>query len=220
MTPLIALVALLHMLVPIYWLGGDLGAFYGSNFLRDPKRSVDERMLALKILNNVDMAPRTALILALPTGFTLGWMKGWLPVGGDMVALLWLGGLLWLSIAWGVHLRHGPAGAGLKKIDMGIRYVVLAGLVGVGGLGVAGQIAIPLFIALKLLVLAACMTLGLIVRRQLVPLFPAIITMKQTGPTPESNAAIDRVLGQTKPTVMVLWVFVLIACWLGLATPV
>lgn len=215
-----ALAALIHLLVPIYWLGGDLGAFYGSNFLRDPTRSMAERMLALKILNNIDMAPRTALILAFPSGFTLGWMKGWLPVEGDIVALIWLASLLWLSIAWGVHLRHGPAGAGLKKIDIAIRYVVLLALVGCGAAGLTGKLALPLFISLKLLVLAACITIGLIVRRQLVPLFPAIISMRAYGPTPESDAAISRVLGQTKPTVMVLWGFVLLACWLGLATPV
>ena len=102
---------------------------------------------------------------------------------------------------------------------MAVRYVVLAGLVGCGAAGLAGKLALPLFIALKMLALAACITLGLVVRRQLVPLFPAIIAMRQNGPTPDSDAAIDKVLGQTKPTVMVLWVFVLGACWLGLATP-
>ena len=45
----IALLTLLHILIPIYWLGGDLGAFYGSGFLLDPKRTVPERMLSLKI---------------------------------------------------------------------------------------------------------------------------------------------------------------------------
>jgi hypothetical protein len=81
----VALLALLHLLIPVYWLGGDLGAFYSSRFMIDPARTVPERMMALKILNNIDMAPRTTLILAFPTGFTLAVAKGWidLPVSAS-----------------------------------------------------------------------------------------------------------------------------------------
>ena len=94
----ISLLAFLHLLIPIYWLGGDLGAFYGSTFMTDPKRSVAERMMALKILNNIDMAPRTALILALPTGVMLGWAKGWLTVPVAVVVALVLACLAWLVL--------------------------------------------------------------------------------------------------------------------------
>jgi hypothetical protein len=215
----LALLTLLHLLVPIYWLGGDLGAFYGSRFMVDPARTVPERMMALKILNNIDMAPRTTLILAFPTGFTLAVAKGWLDLPPAAVAVAWLAFLGWLALAWAVHLKHGPAGQGLKRIDIAVRYVVLATLVAAGGAGLAGAIALPLFIALKLLVLAGCITIGLIVRRQLVPLFPAIIALRQNGPTPEGDAAIRAVISVTQPTVMVLWVLVLVASYLGLATP-
>ena len=61
----LSLLTLLHLLIPIYWLGGDLGAFYGSRFMIDPARSVPERMMALKILNNIDMAPRTTLMAGM-----------------------------------------------------------------------------------------------------------------------------------------------------------
>ena len=55
----LALLTLMHVLIFVYWLGGDMGAFYGSTFMTDQKRSVPERMMALKIINNIDMAPRT-----------------------------------------------------------------------------------------------------------------------------------------------------------------
>ena len=220
MTPAIALLTLLHLLIPIYWLGGDLGAFYGSGFMVDAKRTVPERMMALKILNNIDMAPRTARILALPTGLSLAAAKGWVVLPPLALLVLWLAGLGWLALAWAVHIKHGPAGALLKRIDMALRYVVLAGLLGTAALALAGGITLPLFIALKLLALAACITLGLIVRRQLVPLFPAIITMRETGPTPATDAAIAGVISQTRPSVMLLWGVVLVACYLGIATPI
>ncbi|WJT00293.1 hypothetical protein [Novosphingobium humi] len=216
----VTLLALLHILIPIYWLGGDLGAFYSARFLIDARRSVPERMLALTILNNIDMAPRTTLILAFPTGFTLAAVKGWLAVPHGWLGLVWAAFLAWLVLAWLVHLRHGPAGATYKKVDIAVRYVVLASLAGAGVAGLTGALAMPLFIALKLLVLAACIVIGLIVRIQLVPLFPAIIAMKSTGATPDTDATIRRVLGITTPTVQVIWALVLAACFLGLGTPV
>jgi len=87
-------------------------------------------------------------------------------------------------------------------------------------LGLSGEIAVPLFIALKMLALALCITLGLIVRRQLIPLFPAIIQMRETGPTPETDRVIAAVNGRARISVISIWVLVLVASFLGIATPV
>lgn len=218
MTLSASLLAFLHILIPIYWLGGDLGAFYGSTFMTDPKRSVAERMMALTILNNIDMAPRTALILAFPTGFALAWSKGWLQVPGLAVAIVFGAFLGWLALAWAVHLRHGGGGA-IKKLDIAIRYAVLAALTFGAIAGAAGDLPIPFFIALKLSILAACVALGLIVRRQLKPLFGAIHTMSTTGPTPETDATIAAVNGKARISVLTIWALVLLASFLGIATP-
>lgn len=216
----LAFLTLLHLLIPIYWLGGDLGAFYSSRFMVDPKRTVAERMMALTILNNIDMAPRTALILAFPTGLSLAAAKGWIALPGSTVLIVWIAFLAWLALAWAVHLKHGPSGQGLKRFDIAVRYVALVALVAGGLAGISGVIALPLFIALKLHVLAGCIVIGLIVRRQLVPLFPAIIDLRQNGPTPEGDRVIKAVISVTQPTVLILWGLVLVASFLGLATPV
>lgn len=215
-----ALIILLHVLVLVYWLGGDLGAFYGSGFMTDPSRTTPERLMALKLLNDIDMAPRTALILAFPTGFAAAWIRGWLMVPGWSVALVCIAGLVWLALAWGVHLKHGAGGAGLKRIDIAVRYVVLLALAGSGIAGLIGALELPLFIACKLLILAGCISLGLLVRRQLVPLFPAIVAMKENGATPETDRQIRAVIQKTRPSVMSIWALILVAALLGLATPV
>ena len=216
---MIALLTLLHILIPVYWLGGDLGAFYGSSFLVDPKRTVPERMLALKILNDIDMAPRTALILALPTGFTLAAFKGWLPVSPLWVAGVWLVGLIWLALAWVVHLSHGGGSGWSRPVDLAIRYLVVAGTLGAGIACLAGLIDMPLFIALKLIALGVCICLGLFIRRLLAPLGPAIVSMKTDGPNPQSDAAIAGVISRTRPAVLAIWAAVLAASYLGIATP-
>lgn len=214
-----ALLTLIHVLVFVYWLGGDLGAFYSSNFLIDPKRTLIERRMALKILNNVDMAPRTALILAFPTGLALAWMKGWLQISGMVPLIVGIAGVAWLALAWAVHLNHN-GGTGLKKLDMGIRYVMLVGLLGLGICGVSGDIAIPLFIALKMIILGLCITLGLIVRKQIVPMFVAFAEMVKNGATPETDAAISGANARARVSVLTLWVLLLCAAFLGIWTPV
>lgn len=214
-----ALFSLLHILIPVYWLGGDLGAFYSAGFLIDPKRSVPERLLALTILNNIDMAPRTTLILALPTGLLLAWEKGWLTLPPFVVVTIWLAAFAWLAIAWTLHLKHGTA-PGLRRVDLAIRWVVLSMLVVAGLLGLTQMIPIPLFIAAKFLLLAAAISMGLLVRRLLVPLFPPVIDMRRNNfSTPEGDITIAGVIARTRPAVMVIWALVLAASLLGLAKP-
>lgn len=216
----VTLLALLHLLVFVYWLGGDLGAFHVSGYMTDPRRSVPERMMALKVLNNIDMAPRTTLILAYPTGLALARARNWVDIPWYMPVLAAVLFLTWLAIAWAVHLRHGKGSDTLRRLDLAIRYLCLSafGLAGIAG--IVGLRDMPLFIALKLCVLAACIALGLIVRRQIVPLFGAIRTMNETGPTPATDDAIIRANNNARVSVLSLWVLVILAAVLGIAKPV
>lgn len=215
-----AFLTLLHLLVPIYWLGGDLGTFLSGQVLRNPAYSAEQRLMALKILLNCDMGPRTALILAFPTGFALAVTKGWLAAPAWAVLLVWLAGLVWLAIAWAIHLKHGPAAEPYRKVDAAVRYAALAALLACGFAGLAGALVLPKFIAIKLLLLAAGIGLGLLIRRQLAPLFPAVGALRAQGASEATNAAIADVLSRTTKSVMCIWVIVLLASFTGLALPI
>ena len=217
---LLPALTLLHVLMFVYWLGGDLGAFYVSRYVVDPKRSVPERALALKVLGDIDMAPRTCLILALPTGLTLAKVKQWWNISPEAVVAVWALCVFWLAMAWSIHILHSPPKAAVRRIDLAIRWAVLAGLIGFGVASLAGRTGAPLFIAIKLLLLAAAVASGLLIRRQLAPLGPPIQVMMTTGPTAETDAAIDAVLAATRPVVLFLWALLATAAFLGLATPV
>lgn len=214
----LALVKLAHLLVPVYWLGGDLGAFYGARFVTDPSRDVAERMLALKMLNAIDMAPRTALLLAFPTGFSLAVAKGWIAAGAAVVAIVWIVALIWLATAWLVHWRHGEAV--WRRADGVMRVLAVPALAGGALAGFSGAWALPLFIAAKLMLLAVAIVLGLVVRRVLVPMVPAIGRLSAHAADPQDDAIIARALGQARPAVVLIWMVVLAASLLGIATPV
>ncbi|MFV3076371.1 hypothetical protein [Niveispirillum fermenti] len=213
------LFTLLHLLILVYWLGGDLGAFYSSSILTDAKATPPQRATALRILMAVDMAPRTALILALPTGLTLGVVKGWLPdLGLPALLAVWAVGLVWLALAWAVHMNHGKQ-PWQRQADLVIRWAALLGCAGFGLAGMAGLLFLPHFIAAKLLILATAISLGLLIRLLLRPLMAPFGQMMAGGATPETDAAIKGVLARTRPVVMLLWLLLLMAALLGLGTP-
>lgn len=213
------LFTLLHLLIFVYWLGGDLGAFYASTILTDAKATPPQRATALRILMAVDMAPRTALILALPTGLTLAFIKGWLAeLPPAFLAAVWVVMLVWLALAWAVHITHGKQ-PWLRMVDLVIRWAVLLGCAGSGIAGIAGLIHLPHFIAAKLLILAIAISLGLLIRLLLRPLMAPFGQMMATGATPETDAAIKGVLARARPVVMLLWLLLLMAATLGLGTP-
>lgn len=217
----LAAVTLLHVLVFVYWLGGDLGAFYASTILTDTKQPVAARVAAARVLNNIDMAPRTALILALPSGLTLASAKGWLgePLSPALLGLAWILALAWLAIAWNIHLRHRPAGDPLRRIDLAIRWALGGGLIVAALYGHLGAIPLPLFLRLKLAILAAAIGAGLAIRVILAPFGPAFASMMRDGASAETDAAISLALDKGRPIVLTLWALLLAAAFLGLATP-
>lgn len=215
----IAIFTLLHLLVFVYWLGGDLGAFYTSRFLIRSGVSADRRLLAAKIVNDVDMAPRTALILAFPTGLTLAHVKGWLTLPLPLLAAAWVIALAWLALAWAIHMKHGGAPAIWRNTDLGLRWALILGLAAAAVWNIAGSGSLPLFLSLKLLALAGCTALGLFIRAVLKPLGPALMGL--SGPEPTSaEASLAATLNRARPLVTGIWALLIAAAFLAVLKPV
>jgi hypothetical protein len=211
---LLALFTLLHILVFVYWLGGDLGVFYSSTILTDTKANPQGRIAAAKVLAQVDMAPRTAMILTLPTGLSVAAVKGWVQMPALALVAVWLFALVWLALAWIVHIKHLPAGSAIRKLDLAIRWAMIGGLCAYASLG-----GVPLFMAIKLVIVAITIGLGLWIRKALSPFGPAFMDMVTSGPTSETDAIIARSLNQSRPAVISIWILLLAAAFLGLDQP-
>lgn len=209
---------LLHILIFVYWLGGDLGAFYASRLVVDPDRPPAGRVAAATILLNVDMAPRMALIFAFPTGLALAVHRGWLDVGWLWVAAGFAAAIVWAGLAWMIHLKSGPhilAG----RLDQAIRYAALFSLLGAGVAGLLGVWAPPAFIAGKFLLLALAIAAGLMIRRTLAPFGPAFAQMSSGQGGEEADTVIAASLSNAKRYVFLIWAAVIAAAALGVATP-
>lgn len=207
----------LHLLVFAYWLGGDIGVFYASTLLTDSARAPAGRLAAGKILADLDLAPRFCLLLALPTGLLLADQTGWLTMSPLWIGLVFVLALAWFCAVLRLHLRHGPES--LRRLDFGLRIVFLFLLGGAAIAGFSDVLAIPLFLSLKLSLLAFCVLMGLFVRIALKPFAPAYLQLATSGPSEEADAVIRRSLSRARPAVVMIWIALVAAALLGVARP-
>lgn len=214
-----ALFTLLHLLIFAYWLGGDIGVFYASTLLTDDTRDTAGRLAAGKILTDVDLAPRFCLLLALPTGLVLASSKGWLQIDILWLVTVFIAALAWIYLVIQLHIHHVGMEL-MKRIDTYLRIMFLLALIAVSAGSLLGLFAIPLFIALKLLVLAFAVSMGLVVRQVLKPFGPAYVQLATAGADAQTNAAIKETLDRARPAVILIWIALIIAAWLGVTTPV
>ncbi|MEQ8434707.1 MAG: hypothetical protein RIA71_10740 [Oceanicaulis sp.] len=209
---------LLHILVLVYWLGGDLGAFYASRLVVEEARPAAGRLAAAQILSNVDMAPRMAMIFAFPTGLAVSVSRGWLALDFIWVWIAFAAALVWAGLAWAVHLKAGPQGP-IKALDTAIRYAALALLAAASAGAFAGLIEAPHFLAAKWLLLALAIVCGLLIRRALAPFGPAFGLLAAGKAGEAENAAIRASLAHAKRYVLIIWAALIAASALGVYTP-
>ena len=208
----------LHMLFFVYWLGGDLGTFYASRFVRDPKLSVDARVTALKIMAGVDMAPRICMPMIFGLGIHLAYLETGLAISKSAVVLVWFVSFLWLGLVFAVHKKTGdPMGAKLAKFDIGFRVVLIAAMVALAMYGFAtGEVVRFDWIGIKLLIMAALVAAGLMIRVNLMPFAPAFGKLVTNGPSQEINQEITLSLRNCLPWVYLIWIGLIVNAAIGL----
>lgn len=204
-----ALATLLHVLVFVYWLGGDLGAFLASFVMTDQRQPAPVRLAAARLLGHVDMAPRSALLLALPTGLTLAASKGWLELAPLLLAAVWTVALIWLLLLWRLHFRSTDT---LRSIDFMLRKGLLVAL------AIGAWLVEPLFLKAKLALLAIALVAGLVIRQLIAPLGPALDRLA-AGDAGSADPEITRALRKARPLVICIWITLVAAAWLGIAKP-
>jgi hypothetical protein len=177
----------LHVLTFVYWLGADLGVFYSSRFVVNADYTPETRAVALKILAWLDMAPRYALLLTLPVGLQLAHGAELSAIGGGWLLLAWLGSAAWISLVITIHRREGTAaGRRLGQIDLGLRFVLIAGLVVAAVLSFTGGAPFAAdWLALKALLFALAVTMGVGIRVTFAPFGPAFARLMTEGSSAE-----------------------------------
>jgi hypothetical protein len=213
----IPLLKLAHLLCLVYWLGGDLGVFYSSFFVADEKRSPETRVAAAKILFALDQAPRLCMPLILGLGVHLAVRLGMIRAPFELVLGTWLLVAAWVGMVLVLHFKHGGKMVKiLMPIDFWFRGVFVASVTGLCLWNLFGQGTLLIdWASWKLLLFAATVMCGLMIRVRLRPFAPAFMRLKAETHDASDNAAIRRALTGTRPFVIAIWVALLLESALG-----
>jgi hypothetical protein len=210
-----------HVLLLVYWLGTDLGVFYSARYVLQPNLPPATRGTIARILLALDLSPRICLVLMLPVGMSLAASMGVSPVTGGWLAAVWIASLVWLTLVVTLYRgEHLPAAAVLRQVDLAVRVLLVATLLGtaIASLAGAGPFATT-WLPWKIIAYAIAIACGVAIRVVLRPFGPALAALLSDGSTPEVEAALARSLRGTYPFVLTIWAMLLIAAFLGAVQP-
>ncbi|MCE7901984.1 MAG: hypothetical protein DYH20_04815 [Gammaproteobacteria bacterium PRO9] len=215
-----ALFKYVHILLFVYWLGGDAGVFYSSTFVVNEKLTREARLTAFKIFVNLDMLPRYCLALMLTIGGILSEYVGYEHPLWQMAGIVALGPI-WVIVIYLVHAREGTAfGKVLAQGDYWFRFVLIFALpISVVYHWVTGPLKPFPWIAAKLLIFSFLIFCGFMIRKKLPPFIEGFRMMAGQGVTPESNHKLLSGLMAVRPYVWAIWAGVALSAFLGVWKP-
>jgi len=214
------LLVFLHVALFVLWLGPDFGVFLWSSKVANPALSVGQRLAAAQIMGRIDLIPRVAMSLMLTVGGVLSEYVGIEHPAWQLAGIVLLGPA-WLGLVLLTYLRQGTAaGATLARIDVWFRWALMAGIVAsVTWSTVTGRLAEAPWVGWKLLIFAALLLIGALLRVRIRPFVEGVRVLATSGPTPEVDRAMGASLAETKTYVLALWTGLLLAALLGVVQP-
>ncbi len=207
-----------HILLLVYWLGADLGVYLCAKYVERPDLHLDERRRFLSLLAAIDMGPRTALVLMIPTGLLLVTLGGWLPLPPVAVAAACVASAGWLALVWYLY-RSGALAPALRRLDHGLRHAVVA-VAATAGLALLLQwVAGPRWLGVKLLAYGGAVLMGLLLRGVLAEWGRGFAELREPATAAAGNARIAGAAGPSRRYAWALWGCVLLAALMGVTKP-
>ncbi len=214
------MVLFLHQALFVFWLGPDIGVYLWSTKLGNTALTPAQRIAAGRIMPVINIISLCCMSLMLTVGGILTEIRGiehpWWQMAG-IIAL----GPVWLALTLLTYLRSGSAaGAQLARLDIAFRWVVIISvLVSVTVATVTGRLEAVPWVTWKLVLFAALVFFGVMVRRRLAPVGPAIAEMEQSGPSPQLDSTIGSAVSGARVFMLASWLALAGAAALGTFQP-
>jgi hypothetical protein len=163
-----------------------------------------------------DMGPRLAMPLILPLGLQLAYLSGNLAISMPALVAAWVLCLYWFGVVLVLFSNEGKAfTVRLSTADFYFRIAAVLVLLGYGAnLLLAGQT--PHWVVWKLLVFAAMVACGIVIRLHLKP-FPGAFGQLLGGGSPdEANRVMALSISKCRPYVWLIWAGLFLNTALGI----
>lgn len=209
-----------HLLLFVYWLGSDIGVFYGVRFVLNPNLSIETRKTVMALIHWIDALPRICLVMMVPVGLSLAMLSNLLVIDETWrvpaIALMWVVSVAWLLIV--LRIYKGAKGI-ITHIDYAIRITVMAGFLigGISSLLGHGPFARGAdFLAVKAMLFSGIIACGLMLRVLGKPFGTALGEILNGKTTPAIEAELQRTMFYSRIVVLVLWLLVIVTAYIGL----
>lgn len=214
------LTLLLHIILFVYWLGGDLGVYVSSKFVVDPNLSKETRLIAAKIMLGCDLIPKICMSLMLTVGGVLTHYYGVEHPLWQMLGIILLGPV-WLSMVLVLHYKHGASFIPrLTTIDFYFRWVLIACIIASCTYAyTSGRLSESPWIIVKLLLFAFLIFCGLMIRIKIKPFMGAFGKIASDAVTDADNQVMLASLKKVRPWVYAIWIVLVIEAGIGIVKP-
>ncbi|WEK42188.1 MAG: hypothetical protein P0Y64_12380 [Candidatus Sphingomonas colombiensis] len=211
-----------HMLLFVFWLGGDVGVFLaGQHFRKRQIYTLDQRIALLKLLVLIDMTPRTAWALMVPVSLSVVAMGGFWDVPAVILAGAWVAGLIWIWLVWDAHFHDmTPRAARNRRIEFWLKNAITVGYLGLGVTSLAtGAPLGPKWLATKALLFGLIFVAAIMIDVAFKPVGPQLGRLLQEGSSDETEVPLRRTMDRTRVWVFIVYALLVATSYLGTVKP-
>lgn len=211
-----------HLLLFVVWLGGDIGVFLlGQNFRRRTAWTLEQRLALLKMLVVVDLAPRVAWALMIPSTLTLLQLGRWWEVGWLAITAAWIAGLWWSWFVLSSHRGGADASGRIGKfLENGLKLAMTFFYLGLGGWSLATGTPLGAgWLAWKALLFGLIFLAAIMIDLRFKPVGPLLQRLVADGSSDTTELPLLAAMNRTRRWVLTIYALLLVTAFLGNVKP-
>jgi hypothetical protein len=208
-----------HVLLFVFWLGTDVGVFLAAKISERADLSSETRATVLKLGMVLDRLPRSAVTLIIPTGLQLAIGSGILTLPSYVLPIVWVVSLAWLAILWVGFMNPESETEKRCMITNFIMHIIMAFVVNIYGMVLLVGDVVPAWLAIKVLMVGLVYLAGMALDLMFKPAVEAFVAIVTQGGSDERNATYSKAIGPVYNAVLAIYLFVLIAAYMGITKP-
>jgi hypothetical protein len=210
-----------HLLLFTFWLGADLGVAILGQAFRNRTYSLETRLVILKLLTVVDMGPRTAWVLMVPSTLGLLAAGNYWAVPMPILVGSWIAAGVWMWLVWAAHLGgQTPRTAALKQAEFWLKVGLTLFYAWLGVSSVLGQGPLGAdWLGWKAVLFALIFAAAIMIDVAFKPVGPLLMRVVNDGSSDATEIPLRAAMDVTRAWVWVTYVLLFIISWLGAVKP-
>ena len=209
----------IHILLFVFWLGGDLGVFLSAIYAKRSDLSFETRATIMQLGLVIDFLPRLCFALIFPVGLHLTNALGILDITLSHFILAWLISICWILMILIIGKNEGkPIAELLSKVQFWMEGI-LGTIMVVGGIYSFINETLDQWFSVKIIlfgfVFYAAMAIDICFR----PFIKPFMEIGTIGSSPDREIAVSNAINNTLAAVLTLYFLIALIAFLGKVKP-